>query len=112
MAGLSLALMQGLWPAVVALCATPTVLPEPLQTAETEFAIPYSVDGTRLAGSRVQLHVSTDRGASWHFYTDAAPGEGSFAFRAPHAGEFWFLVRLADAASRPVSDDPFLPELR
>ncbi|MBS0209577.1 MAG: hypothetical protein JSS27_11560 [Planctomycetes bacterium] len=96
----------------VARAEAPTSLPEPLLTAETEFAIPFTTDGPAQLGSRVQLYVSADRGESWHFYADDLPGKGSFVFRAPHSGEFWFLVRLVNAQGRAVDDEPLTPAMR
>lgn len=94
---------------------TSNVLPEPIATAEREFAIPFVVELLDRWGeplSAVQLHVSEDHGRSWRLYEEAQPEQGSFAFRAMHDGEYWFLVRSVDRRGRIWPEGPAQAELR
>jgi hypothetical protein len=51
----------------------------------------------------VQLHVSEDGGKHWEKAAVVDPSAKSFIFRAPHDGEFWFMVRTKypDSTLRP-----------
>lgn len=42
----------------------------------------------------VQLYYSRDRGRTWEFHEEIAPGKPHFAFSAPRPGEYWFTARL------------------
>jgi hypothetical protein len=75
------------------------LLPELITTVEHEFAIPFSVEDLAQGPDRptqVQLFVSADRGQNWMLQAMARPEDGSFTFRAPYDGEFWFLLRTVD----------------
>jgi hypothetical protein len=101
-----------LWAATtVGLRAESPVEPQPIVTSSFDFKVPFVVDPNEQAVS-VQLHVSTDRGMSWHLAQTVAPGAGKFAFQAPFAGEFWFAVRTVDAKGRVIQVEEFAPELR
>ena len=79
------------------------VLPELITTTDHEFAIPYAVEDLAQGPDRpaqVQLFVSADRGQSWMLHAMARPEAGSFTFRAPYDGEFWFLLRSVDAQGK------------
>lgn len=68
---------------------------------QTTCSIPFTVDASRPAPIELQLFVSTDRGVTWRFYAKAAPGNGNFAFRAPHDGEYWFALRAIERSKMP-----------
>ena len=109
----------GLAPAVLAaaLIAAPAAAPPsdrttpaPVFTRQTLFSVPFRVEASDPASrdvAEVQLHVSTNRGASWRLYSRAEPQRGSFLFRAGNDGEFWFSLRTADRAGqvRPQTAD-------
>ena len=109
----------GLAPAVLAaaLIAAPAAAPPndrappaPIFTRQTLFSVPFRLDGSDSASrdvAEVQLHVSTNRGASWRIYNRAEPQRGSFLFRAGGDGEFWFLLRTVDRTGqvRPQTAD-------
>ena len=83
-------------------------------TREGTFDIPFQIDEP-IPGQEpveVQLHVSEDRGATWREAVKASPSAERFTFRAPHDGEFWFLVRTLNRAGRLLPDRPPAPELR
>src|SRR5262249_38151044 len=82
--------------------ATPTPAPpkaDPNQliaTRQNLFSIPYRIDRANIAAEQpveVELHVSADLGVSWQLSGKAKPEQGSFVFRAPHDGEYWFSLR-------------------
>ena len=50
--------------------------------------------------TEVQLHVSEDHGFTWQLSTKVAPDQARFNFRAPHDGEFCFMVRTLDPQGR------------
>lgn len=92
-----------------------SVLPELLITTEREFGIPFSAEDLSQSAERpaqVQLFVSADRGQSWMLHAVARPEDGSFAFRAPYDGEFWFLLRTIDSRGKVWPDDTPQPEMR
>ncbi len=85
----------------------------PTYTRDSVFRIPFQTDGaSRL--KQVQLHVSTDRGASWRQEAAVSPTERFFDFRAPQDGLYWFAVRTLDLENRayPATLDGARPGLR
>lgn len=79
------------------------------------FRIPFTVDGVPQGAkyaTEVQLHVSEDRGASWQLGSRVPPENREFQFRAPHDGEFWFLVRTKDLTGRLRPEGPPSPQMR
>src|SRR5262245_56052946 len=92
-----------------------TVLPELITTTEHEFAIPFSVEDLAQGSERpaqVQLFLSADRGQSWMLHALARPEDGSFTFRAPYDGEFWFLLRTVDRHGKASPEGTPQPEMR
>jgi hypothetical protein len=97
-----------------------TVLPQDVEKAplfpsrQNVFDIPFEIDDP-IPGQEpveVQLHVSENRGATWHLQSKAKPDERRFSFRAPHDGEYWFLVRTLNKQGRLLPEVPFAPEVR
>jgi len=92
-----------------------SVMPEPIHTRETQFAIPFRIDRPQAPDQQpieVQLHVSSDRGKTWRRHTRVEPEAGRFLFKAPHDGQYWFFVRTKDHLGRLLPDRPAAPELR
>ncbi len=50
-------------------------------------------DGNGAKPIEVQLHVSDDQGKHWTKSLVVGPTGKKFIFKAPHDGEFWFMVR-------------------
>ena len=78
-------------------------LPDLVRTKQTVFAIPFQLPENRdadAAARRVVLGVSTDLGVTWQPAGEVAPSAGSFSFRAPKDGEYWFRIRVVDAKGR------------
>jgi hypothetical protein len=102
---------------LVLACLAGNVLPgradEPvppfLYTRQTSFSIPFQVDRAALANrslAEVQLHLSTDRGEHWEVHERVPPEKGSFVYRAPHDGEYWFCVRSQDKQGKILPTAP------
>jgi hypothetical protein len=88
---------------------------DPIRTARRSFTVPFEVDETLPPHERpaaVELHVSTDGGATWRMHEQASPDQGGFKFDAPHDGEFWFAIRTIDRGMPPVRLVDIEPELR
>jgi hypothetical protein len=88
---------------------------DPISTDDREFAIPFLVEPFDAQGEPlawVQLHVSEDHGRSWRLEEEARPEKGSFTFRAPRDGEYWFLVRSIDRQGHAWPEASTEPELR
>ena len=95
--------------------ATVIALPPIVKTMQRSFTIPFGLDPLDPAGAEpreVQLHVSEDRGKSWHVGATAQPDELQFNFRAPQDGEYWFIVKTVDAAGKLWPETNAKPELR
>ncbi len=74
-------------------------LPEPIQTRQTYFAIPFEIDQIdhpTLGAVEIQLCVSRDRGVTWQHANSVTPTTKYFLFRAAGDGEYWFAVRTRD----------------
>lgn len=87
----------------------------PLYTAKPRFRIPFQFDAAemqRLGASEIQLHVSTDRGASWSQEQTVEPSAGRFSFEAPTNGEFWFAVRTIDRNQKQYPEGALQTGLR
>lgn len=92
-----------------------TALPEPVKTSQREFSIPYDLDDWDVAGEKpvaVQLHLSEDHGVNWRVYSKAPATAGSFNFRAPQLGEYWFAIRTVGRGGKLWPDSELKPELR
>jgi hypothetical protein len=76
------------------------------------FALPIQLAAaSRARVDHVVLHVSADRGKTWHRVDRAAPDHRRFAFLAPKEGVYWFRQQLVakdqrGAAARLVADAP------
>jgi len=91
------------------------VLPEPLATRQTVFAIPFLIEPAADPSRdpvEVQLWVSSNQGASWEIYSKVRPVQRHFIYQAPGDGEYWFSVHTLDRSGglrpRPTGE----PELR
>jgi len=83
-------------------------------TRQPAFDIPFQIEEP-IPGQEpveVQLHASDDRGATWKIAAKVDPQAGRFSYRAPHDGEFWFLVRTLNRQGRLLPEKPFTPEMR
>ncbi len=105
-------LLAATWPAVGAAQPSTTGSPQPVvpivtATRQNAFTIPFRIEPTANPAEQpveAQLHVSTDLGANWVLSSRVKPDRGSFVFRAPHDGEYWFSIRTVDGQgiSRPT----------
>jgi hypothetical protein len=88
---------------------------EPLFTLEREFVIPFVVEapqGTVADSVYTHLYVSHDHGHAWNLYDTSKDLDGSFVFRAPFEGEFWFIVRIGNGSTPATIDQDLEPEMR
>jgi hypothetical protein len=84
-------------------------------TRQTAFTIPFRIDPPQTPSAQpveVQLHVSTDQGATWSQATSVPPARGSFVFRAPHDGEYWYSIRTVDAQGVVRPEGTPAPQLK
>ena len=91
-----------------------TSLPEAIPSRQDLFEIPFRIPPSQdpaEAPIGVRLYVSVDQGANWRLDSTVDPAHGKFIFRAPHDGEYWFLIRTVDRQNR-VRPEGSLPELR
>jgi hypothetical protein len=87
----------------------------PITTRQTSFSIPFRVEGNPSGAQssvEVQLHCSEDQGLTWRLWERVPPTTGRFNFRAPHDGEYWFMVRTLDKEGHVRPEGPPAPELR
>ena len=69
-------------------------------TRQNAFTIPFRIEPAQNPSQQpveVQLHVSTNQGATWELASRVKPDKGAFVFRAPHDGEYWYSIRTVDA---------------
>ncbi|MBX7165513.1 MAG: hypothetical protein K1X74_04105 [Pirellulales bacterium] len=94
--------------------AAPTIeAPLPAQyTRLVMFAIPFEPPPASARALEVQLWQSSDQGTNWSLCSKASPRDGKFNFRAPHDGEFWFLVRTLDDQGNLTPQSIGKPEMR
>jgi len=88
---------------------------KPVITRQTVFAIPFRIERPANAAQEpveVQLYVSGDQGANWRLAARIDPKQGSFVFRSPGDGEFWFAVRTVDRSGQARPAWTGVPELR
>lgn len=99
--------------AAVSVCAEESAGPDPIFTRQTAFSIPFQVDReAAVPPVEVQLHVSPDRGGRWDLYDKVKPDRGSFIFRAPHDGEYWFCIRSTDKQGNAMPAGPYTAGLK
>lgn len=75
------------------------VLPNPIVTQRTTFAIPFNLppaNDPRQAPIQVALSVSHDLGVNWVPYAQVTPEKGQFVFQAKADGEYWFSIQTRD----------------
>jgi hypothetical protein len=84
-------------------------------TRQHAFIIPFKIEPARTAQEQpveVQLHVSTNQGATWDISSREKPDKGQFVFRAPHDGEYWYSLRTVDAQGVARPEAPLQPQLK
>jgi hypothetical protein len=84
-------------------------------TRQNAFTIPFRIEPTQNPSEQpieVQLHVSTNQGATWELSSRAKPEKGSFVFRAPHDGEYWYAIRTVDKQGVTRPDGLLQPQLK
>ena len=87
---------------------------QPASTAHTirfrQFTIPFELQENITTSVTVQLHVSSDRGATWRLVESIDQLSGKFQFRADRDGSYWFcsLTLYPDGRKLPVR---FAPEI-
>jgi hypothetical protein len=77
----------------------PAAGPISVSTRQHAFTIPFRIEPARTPEEQpaeVQLHVSTDQGATWAAADRVKPDQGNFVYRAPHDGEYWYAIRTVD----------------
>jgi hypothetical protein len=79
---------------------------------QRRFAIPLQVEAGDPDVAEVRLYLSDDAGKTWRLHERVRPATSEFVFNAAEDGEYWFLVRTADAAGRESPDGPAEPELK
>ncbi len=90
-------------------------LPDPIPTRQTLFSIPFTLPPNSDPASEpveVRLYGSTDSGGTWAIVGRVDPRQKSFTFRAPHDGEYWFVIRTVDRAGKVRPENARGPELR
>jgi hypothetical protein len=86
---------------------------EAIATRQTAFSVRFLVDpNSPNPAVEMQLHVSADRGGRWDLYDKVKPDRGSFVFRAPHDGEYWFAIRSLDQQGNFAPPGSFAPALK
>lgn len=84
----------------------------PHHLRQTTCSIPFTIDPARPAPVELQLFVSLDRGQHWAYSAKAAPGNGTFAFRAVQDGEYWFALRTIEKSKQPLDPKSLTPGLK
>jgi hypothetical protein len=86
-------------------------LPEPITTNERRFEIPVQIEAGDPTIAEVRLYASKDAGKTWEVVRRQAPPLNGFSFEATADGEYWFLLRTADAMGREADASAMTPEL-
>lgn len=115
----ALLLLATCWPAAGA-AQPPAAAPQPAPpivtaTRQNAFTIPFRIEPTQNPAEQpveAQLHVSTDQGANWAASSRVKPDKGSFVFRAPHDGEYWFSIRTVDSQGISRPSGAMQPQLK
>lgn len=94
--------------------AQPQSAPIVTATRQNAFTIPFRIDQQASAPmpAEVQLHVSTDAGATWQLHSRVRPDKSAFTFRAPHDGEYWYSIRTLDAQGAARPEGPLAAQLK
>jgi hypothetical protein len=90
-------------------------LPDAISTKQTSFSIPFTLPETsdpNEAPVEVRLYSSVDSGHSWSLTGRVGPKQRSFAFKASHDGEYWFVIRTLDRQNHLKPENGRVPELR
>lgn len=88
---------------------------EPIFSRTNKFKIPFQFDEKeleKLGATDIQLHVSTNQGASWRLHHAVSPGSGKFVYEAAEDGEYWFSVRTLAAGGISYPAGPHEPGLK
>lgn len=111
---LGIACLLALAAPVAAQTPAPGQLPPLVTTRQNGFSIPFRIEGSTESqpAVEVQLHMSTDHGATWQIASKVVPNAGRFSFRSSRDGEYWFMVRTLDAQRNLRPKGPPAPELR
>lgn len=84
-------------------------------TRQTAFTIPFRIEPPESPTAQpveVQLHVSSNSGASWEVAARVKPDKAAFVFRAPRDGEYWYSIRTVDGQGVTRPDGPLQPQLK
>jgi hypothetical protein len=60
----------------------------------------------------VELHASSDSGATWNLVGKAKPSEKGIEFHAPADGEYWFMPRTKFSSGLYLPQGPPIPEMK
>jgi hypothetical protein len=94
---ISLAVLGG-----TARAAEALAVPEAIVTRQQAFVVPFrGPQGPEAARQQVELHVSSDRGATWKRAATTTADRRGFKFRVPADGEYWFAIRAAGGRAAP-----------
>lgn len=88
---------------------------EPIFSRTNKFKIPFQFDEKeleKLGATDIQLHVSTNQGASWRLHHAVSPDSGKFVYEAAEDGEYWFSVRTLAAGGISYPAGPHEPGLK
>ncbi|REK17281.1 MAG: hypothetical protein DWQ37_06665 [Planctomycetota bacterium] len=99
-----------------AAAATPAAAaPIVTATRQNAFTIPFRVETPQSPAdypAEVQLHVSTDGGATWQLHSRVKPDKSAFVYRAPHDGEYWYSIRTVDKTGVARPEGPLVAQLK
>lgn len=84
-------------------------------TRQHAFQIPFRIEPARTAQEQpveVQLHASSDQGATWEVVDRVKPDKTHFVYRARHDGEYWYAIRTVDAQGVARPEGQLQPQLK
>lgn len=88
---------------------------KPLHTNHTRFSVNFELPAASAAKDeprQVELHVSSDQGATWHVAGTAKPTDRRILFAAPADGEYWFMPRTKYASGKYLPQGAPAAELK
>jgi hypothetical protein len=84
-------------------------------TRQSAYTIPFRIEPPQTPGQQpveVQLHVSTDGGATWELSSKVKPDKGAFVFRSPRDGDYCYSIRTVDAQGTVRPEGRLEPQLK